>query len=106
MNQELIDLAVQRGRLLERISLQRQLLGQQMQPAVGALHSVDRTLASVRKGGDFLGRHPELVAAVVAVLVVLRPGRVWCWTRRAFFAWRTWCMLRCEMFALGLSSQR
>ena len=59
MNQELIDLAVERGRLLERISMQRQLLEQQLQPVGDTLHGVDRALASLRKGRDYLQQHPE-----------------------------------------------
>jgi len=59
MNQELIDLAVERGRLLERISMQRQLLEQQLQPVGDTLHSVDRALASLRKGRDYLQQHPK-----------------------------------------------
>ena len=103
MNQELIDLAVERGRLLERISMQRQLLEQQLQPVGDTLHSVDRALASLRKGRDYLQQHPEVVAAAVVVLVVLKPSRLWRWTKRGFLSWRTWRMLRRELFALGLS---
>lgn len=103
MNQELIDLAVERGRLLERISMQRQLLEQQLQPVGDTLHSVDRALARLRKGRDYLQQHPEVVAAAVVVLVVLKPSRLWRWTKRGFLAWRTWRMLRRELFALGLS---
>jgi hypothetical protein len=74
MNQELIDIAIQRGRLLERISNQRQLLGQQLQPVGDALETADRAIATVRKAGTYLGQHPEIVAAGVVVLVVLQPG--------------------------------
>ncbi|EXI74377.1 MAG: hypothetical protein AW07_01919 [Candidatus Accumulibacter sp. SK-11] len=101
VNQELIDLAVERGRLLERISSQRQLLAQQLQPVGAAMGAADRVVASARRCGDYLKRHPELVATSVAVLVILRPSRVWRWGRRGFFAWRTWRMLRRELSDLG-----
>ncbi|MBK7676786.1 MAG: hypothetical protein IPJ27_19590 [Candidatus Accumulibacter sp.] len=71
MKQDLISLAIERGRLLERISNQRQLLGQQLQPVGDALETADRAIATVRKAGTYLGQHPEVVAAGVAVLVVL-----------------------------------
>ncbi|EXI91620.1 MAG: hypothetical protein AW12_01192 [Candidatus Accumulibacter sp. BA-94] len=102
MNQEQIDLAVERGRLLERISSQRQLLAQQLQPLGGAMATADRVVVGARECGDYLARHPELVATSVAVLVILRPSRVWRWTRRGFLAWRTWRMLRRELSHLGL----
>ena len=67
MNQDLISLAIERGRLLERISNQRQLLGQQLQPVGDALETADRAVAAVRKAGTYLGQHPEVVAAGVVV---------------------------------------
>ena len=63
MNQDLISLAIERGRLLERISNQRQLLGRQLQPVGDALETADRAVAAVRKAGAYLGQHPEVVAA-------------------------------------------
>ncbi|EXI67327.1 MAG: hypothetical protein AW08_02162 [Candidatus Accumulibacter adjunctus] len=102
MKQEQIDLAVERGRLLERISSQRQLLTQQLQPLGDAMATADRVVAGARQCGDYLKRHPELVATGVAVLVILRPSRVWRWSSRAFLAWRTWRMLRRELSDLGI----
>ncbi|WP_300449184.1 YqjK-like family protein [Accumulibacter sp.] len=104
MKQEEIDLAVRRGRLLERISMQRGTLGQQLQPVGDALRTVDRGLAGVRRGRDYLGQHPEIVVAGAAALVVLQPKRLWRWTRRGFFFWRTWRLLRRQLHALGLAS--
>jgi hypothetical protein len=90
--------------LLERISMQRQLLEQQLQPVGDTLHSVDRALAAVRKWTR-LSRSStrKWSRRCVAVLVVLKPSRLWRWTKRGFLAWRTWRMLRRELFALGLS---
>ncbi|SBT05929.1 conserved hypothetical protein [Candidatus Accumulibacter aalborgensis] len=105
MNQALLDLAVERGRLIERISTQRQLLGQQLQPLSSALQGADRAVSVVRNGADYVRQHPELVAATVLVLVVLKPNRMWRWTQRGLFAWRTWRLLRGELFAAGLSSR-
>ena len=101
MNQELIDLAIERGRLIERISNQRQLLGQQLQPLGAGLATADRAIASVRQGCAYVKQHPEMVAIGVAVLVVLQPRRVWRWSQRVFFVWRTWRMLRKQ---IGISA--
>lgn len=102
MNQQLIDLAIERGRLLERISHQRQLLGQQLQPVGEGLATADRAIATVRRGSAYVKQHPELVAVTVAVLFLLRPSRVWRWSRRGFFVWRSWRLLRGELVELGL----
>ncbi len=101
MNQELIDLAIERGRLIERISNQRQLLGQQLQPLGAGLATADRAIASVRQGCAYVKQHPEMVTIGVAVLVVLQPRRVWRWSQRVFFVWRTWRMLRKQ---IGISA--
>jgi hypothetical protein len=106
VNQELIDLAVERGRLLERIDSQRHLLAQQLQPLGEALGTADRVVTGVRQCGDYLKRHPEWVATGVAVLVILRPSRIWRWSSRAFLAWRTWRMLRRELSDLGIVDRR
>lgn len=102
MNQELIDLAVERGRLIERISQQRQLLDQQLRPLGETLDTADRLVLTARRCGTYLKQHPEVVAAGVATLVILQPRRVWRWSRRGFFAWRTWRRLRRELADLGL----
>ncbi|MBK7952805.1 MAG: hypothetical protein KBE22_06180 [Candidatus Accumulibacter sp.] len=102
MNQELIDIAIQRGRLLERISNQRQLLAQQLQPLEAGLAAADRAVVTLRNGSNYLKQNPEVVTVAVAVLVVLQPRRVWRWSKRGFFAWRTWRMLRTQMLDLGL----
>jgi hypothetical protein len=63
VNQELIDLAIERGRLIERISNQRQLLGQQLQPIGDTLHATDRVVATVRSGCLYVRQHPHVVTA-------------------------------------------
>lgn len=106
MNQELIDLAIERGRLIERISSQRQLLGQQLQPIGDTLHATDRVVATVRSGCLYVRQHPHVVTAAVAVLVVLHPRRVWRWTTRGLFVWRTWRLMHRQMADLGLVPDR
>lgn len=103
MNQELIDLAIKRGRLLERIDSERRLLRQQLQPVADVMRTTDRALAAVRRVGAFVRQHPEVVTGVVVVVVVMKPNRVWRWSKRGFFVWRTWRLVRREASAFGLS---
>lgn len=106
MNQALIDIAIERGRLLERISNQRQRLGRELQPVSNALHGTDRAIASVRKGSRYVKEHPEMVTVGVALLIVVQPRRVWRWTKRGYFAWRTWRTLRQQIAEFGLPASR
>ena len=101
MTQQLIDIAVRRGRLIERIAGQRALLGQQLQPIRSALHTTDQGIAGVRAGVNFVRQRPGLVAAAVALLVILKPRRVLRWGQRGFVAWRTWRTIRRQLTVLG-----
>ncbi|MCB2039589.1 MAG: hypothetical protein H6929_21405 [Rhodoferax sp.] len=97
MQARLIELQLQRGRLLERIAHQRRALADQSQPVAHVLHVGDRLAEVVAQGKVFVLRHPLAVAAVVGALVVLRPAGVWRWSRRGFFAWRTWTAMRAAL---------
>jgi hypothetical protein len=47
----------------------------------------------VNTGVRWVGRHPEVVAGILALLLVVRPGVrrfAWRWGRRGFLAWRLW----------------
>ena len=102
MNQELIELAIKRGRLIERISNQRQLLARELQPLSDALQTADRATATVRTGTTYVKQHPEIVALGIAVLIVVKPARVWRWSKRGYFAWRAFGTLRRQLTDLGL----
>lgn len=101
MNQTLIDLAVQRGRLIERITSQRQQLGQDLLPIAQALQTTDHAIAVLRDGVDYLQKRPALVAAAVGLITILRPQRVWRWSKRGFVVWRAWRVARQELANLG-----
>ena len=90
MQDKLIELHQQRGRLLERIASQRQLLVQQMAPLQGALDVSERTARLVQDAKAFVQNHPLGVALAIAALVVFKPRTVLRWTQRGLFAWRTW----------------
>lgn len=88
------DILVQRGRLLERIALQRQILAQDVQPALRLLHGADRLVAWVHTGVSCARRHPLIPALAVAGLFVVKIRRAWRWTRRGVLAWQAWQAFR------------
>ena len=102
MNQALLDLAIRRGRLIERIANQRAALSRELQPVCGVLHTADQTIARARTITGFLKSHPGLVLAAVALLVALKPRRAWRWAKRGFLVWRTWRSLRGQLASIGL----
>lgn len=105
MDQRLIDIGIRRGRLIERIARQRALLGEQLQPVSSVLGAADRGIAGVRTGIDYLRRRPELVVAALALLIILKPRRVWRWAKRGFVLWRTWRAVRVQLAAFGLRAR-
>ncbi len=90
MQKKLTELHQQRGRLLERIASQRQVLLQQMAPLQAALDVSDRTTRLVQDAKAFVQNHLLGVALTIAAIVVFNPRTVLRWTRRGLFAWRTW----------------
>ena len=102
MNQRLIELHQQRGRLLERIATQRVVLSLELEPVSAKLETTDRLLARVHAGIDYLKAHPAVVALAFAALAITKPRRTLRWSRRAYAAWQTWRILRDRVMATGL----
>ncbi len=90
MQEKLIELHQQRGRLLERIAAQRQVLSQQLAPLQIAVGVSDRTARMVQDAKAFVQKHPLGLGLALLALVVLRPQTVLRWTQRGLFAWRAW----------------
>jgi hypothetical protein len=88
MDARQIDLYVQRGRLRERISVQRKQLARELAPVSTALQAVDRTHARVRLARVWLLTHPALVTAAVVALLVWRPRTVVGAARWGYWMWR------------------
>jgi hypothetical protein len=84
MNARLIELAERRAVLVSRTASQRADLAQILAPWRGPLAVVDQGVSVLR----YLGRHPVLLAGVVAGAAVLRPRRVFGWLRGGWPAWR------------------
>lgn len=102
MNRRLNELHLQRGRLLERIANQRSSLGRDIEPVRSVLDSTDRLLDQVSAIINCVKRHPVVSSLAVATLVLLKAGRVWRWTKRGFFLWKTWRKLRERLVLSGL----
>lgn len=94
MQQRLIELQLQRGRLLERIAHQRDALGQQTEPVVRVLQFGDRVADIARQCKRTVTENPLTTAAILGAVLVIRPRGVMRWVQRGFFAWRSWNTLR------------
>lgn len=94
MQQRLIELQQQRGRLIERIAHQRNALGQQTEPVVRVLRLGDHVADIARECKRTIIENPLTTAAVVGAVVVMRPRALLRWAQRGFLAWRSWNTVR------------
>ena len=101
MDQRLIDLYVQRGRLRERIGVQRAQVARELAPLGVALQTVDRGRVLLRQAQVWLVTHPVLVTTAVVTLLVWRPRAVFRSVRSAYSLWRYWSSLK-EWASVGL----
>lgn len=97
MNERLLELAHKRGRLTAKIQSQREQLAREAWPLETLAHTADSGAAGLR----WLRRHPGTVGAGMALGLILRPGRVLRWARRAYLAWRGYASLRQRLDAFG-----
>jgi glutathione S-transferase len=100
MDARQIELYVQRGRLRERISVQRGQLAREVEPLSSALQTVDRTHEQLRLARAWLVTHPTIVTAAVVALLVWRPRSVLNVARWGYSAWRSWARLK-QWFGLA-----
>ena len=68
MNRHLDELLLRRGRLIERIASQREVLQHELVPVGHALGKVDTAVAAVHSAAATVRRHPVMASAAVAVL--------------------------------------
>ena len=94
MQKRLIELHLQRGRLLERISTQRILLAQQVAPLRSTFDLPDRVAMRWQQGQEFVRQHPLVMTLAVASLLLLRPAPLLRWTQRGLVVWKAWRSLR------------
>lgn len=94
MDQRLIDLYVQRGRLRERIGVQRAQVARELAPLGAALQTVDRGRLLLHQARLWLVAHPALATTAVVALLVWRPRAVLRTVRSGFALWRNWSRLK------------
>lgn len=94
MQDKLIELHQQRGRLLERIGAQRIVLSHQLVPLKAALAVSDRAAGLVRNAKVFIQKYPIGAALAVTALVLLKPRTALRLTQHGMSVWRTWRGLR------------
>ena len=90
MDDRLIELAVQRGRLRERIGAQREQMARELAPVANALSWADQGLTWLHRAKTYLFAHPGVAAAVLVAVVVWRPRWLLRSLRWGFVAWRGW----------------
>ena len=84
-----VEIALAKQRLQLEVAAQRAALGTH----VVGLQPAFQVLDQAHAGARWCGRHPEILASAVAVLVITRADTrrfAWRWGRRAFVAWRVW----------------
>ena len=90
MKKTLADLALERGRLTERIGVQRAALAHQLVPFQRAAATSDKVSAFVARCVVYARQHPLLMAGGLGLLAVLKPRRSLRWVQRGVVLWRTW----------------
>lgn len=94
MNQQrMLELAERRGALTARIAMQRAAFAVHAQPLTRILGAADQAA----QGANWLKRHPQVVLAFVAGIVIVQPRRAWRWAKRAFFVWRSVKAIRAQL---------
>ena len=85
-----VQLALRKQRLQIKSAVEREeLAGQAL--ALTPLFTAGDTL---RNGALWVRRHPEVLVAAGAVLLVARPRALFRWTRRGVVAWQSWQRMR------------
>lgn len=101
MDARLIELYVERGRLRERIGIQRAQLARELEPVVQAMHAMDRTRSRLHLVGQWMAAHPGIVAAVSVAVLVWRPRAVLKTAGKGVYLWRNWARWR-DWLRIGL----
>ncbi len=94
MPKNLVELHQERTRLTERIGTERAALAYQLQPFQRAAETSDKVSAFVARAVVYARQHPLTLAAVLGLLVLLKPRSSLRWVQRGFLLWRSWHTLR------------
>lgn len=94
MDDRLIELYVQRGRLQERVRQQRGQVAQALAPIRTTLERTDQARALARQAHAWALAHPALVATAAVTLLVWRPRAMFGVLRWGYTLWQQWQRLR------------
>lgn len=97
MQKRLIELQVERGRLLERIAGQREALARNAAPLAQTFSLGDRFMQALKEGQALARQHPLSVGLVAAAIMIFKPGAVLRWAGRGATLWRTWQSLQATL---------
>ena len=86
--------AVQRGRLLERISQQRDALAVEFAPVAGLLNTADHVIEGAEKTRRWIGENPIVAGIGLAALVIWRPKGALKLVKNGTVGWRAFRLLR------------
>ena len=86
--------AMQRGRILERITQQRQALAASCQPLCSALHLADLAIDRADRTQRWIAKNPLAVGLGALILVLWRPKGIFKLARNGVLGWRTWRAIR------------
>jgi YqjK-like protein len=105
-----LALARRQQQLLARSERLREQLASDMRPWQRRLDQADQASAAVHSGWQWLRAHPEVPAAAVALLAVLRPRRAlalaWRWGRRGWWGWQLWRRVQRQAAGQGVDLAR
>ena len=90
----LTERAVQRGRLLERISQQRTTLAISCTPMVDALNAADHMVEGAERTRRWIGENPLVVGVGLFMLVLWRPKGAFKLASKGLLGWRTLRFIR------------
>lgn len=86
--------ALQRGRLLERITQQRAALAIELAPVAGALNTADQVIEGAEKTRRWIGENPVIVGIGLVALLIWRPKGVLKLAKNGMVSWRTLRLIR------------
>lgn len=86
--------ALQRGRLLERITQQRAALAIELAPVAGALNTADQVIEGAEKTRRWIGENPVIVGIGLVALLIWRPKRALKLAKNGMVSWRTLRLIR------------
>lgn len=101
MNRQLDELLLRRGRLIERIASQREVLRHDFVPVGHALGKVDTAVAAVHSAAASVRRHPVMASAAVAVLFWAKGKSLLRWGGKAFSLWQSWRLIQASVAEWG-----